>query len=214
MKYSHLIFDLDGTLVDSAPEIHEAAAAVCQNNGLTLPSLDYIHSRTGSPPNLFFLDHGCNPEDVDQLVADFRAYLTSNAGNPACVSLGAAQLLEFSTYHSIRVSLATTKPTGLARILLKRYGLADYFNHIQGTDFPLQHKPKPDILNACITRSSAAPVAMVGDTLFDVEAANNAGIDSIAVASGSHGTSRLEGANPTYLVSSLYDIIGILAQET
>ena len=55
MKYSHVIFDLDGTLVDSASEIHEAAAEVCREHELLIPSLDYIRSMSGSPPSLFFL---------------------------------------------------------------------------------------------------------------------------------------------------------------
>lgn len=50
MKYAHFIFDLDGTLVDSASEIHQAAAAVCSAYSLAIPSLAYIREMTGSPP--------------------------------------------------------------------------------------------------------------------------------------------------------------------
>jgi phosphoglycolate phosphatase len=210
MNYSHFIFDLDGTLVDSASEIHEAAVVVCVENGLSIPSLEYIRTMTGSPPRLFFLDHGCNEAEVEVRVAEFRAHLAAHAGDPSCVFPAVIPVLEHLHQNSIRISLATTKPSALAASLLERYGLAPYFSHIQGTDPPLQHKPNPDILHACMQLADASAVVMVGDTIFDVEAAHNAGIDSIAVCSGAHSPERLAEARPTFLFASLQEIPGIL----
>lgn len=210
MKYSHIIFDLDGTLVDSASEIHEAAVGVCRKHALSIPSLDYIRTMTGSPPRLFFLDHGCSEADTEARVAEFRAHLANHAGDPACVFPDVIPVLEHLHRHSIRISLATTKPSALAASLLERYGLSPYFSHVQGTDPPLQHKPKPDILEACMRQLKGSEVAMVGDTIFDVEAAHNAGIDSIAVCSGAHSPERLAEARPTFLFASLQEITGIL----
>jgi len=214
MKYSHIIFDLDGTLVDSASEIHEAAVAVCFEHGLSLPSQEYIRTMTGSPPRLFFLDHGCGEADVEARVAEFRAYLATHAGDPGCVFPPVIPVLEHLHQHSIRISLATTKPSDLASCLLERYGLALYFSHVQGTDPPMQHKPNPEILHACMQQSDAGAVAMVGDTIFDVEAAHNAGIDSIAVCSGAHSPERLAEARPTFLFASLQELPGILELHT
>jgi len=210
MMYSHLIFDLDGTLVDSASEIHEAAVLVCRAHNLSIPSLEYIRTMTGSPPRLFFLDHGCGEADLDERVIEFRSYLAANAGDPACVFPAVVPVLSQLQQQAIRISLATTKPTALATSLLERYGLAHYFAHIQGTDPPLQHKPNPDILHACMEKASPGAVAMVGDTIFDVEAAHNAAIDSIAVSTGAHSEERLAGAQPTFLFRSLDEILGIL----
>jgi len=146
MNYAHVIFDLDGTLVDSAAEIHEAAVAVCRAYGLSIPSLAYIREMTGSQPRLFFLDHGCNDTDVEARVAEFRAHLAANAGDPGCVFPAVLPVLKQLNHHSIRISLATTKPSELAATLLARYGLSSYFSHVQGTDPPLQHKPHWRIL--------------------------------------------------------------------
>jgi phosphoglycolate phosphatase len=213
MKYTHFIFDLDGTLVDSASEIHEAAVAVCSTYGFSIPSFDYIRAMTGSPPRLFFLDHGCSEVHVDARVADFRAYLAAHAGDPGCVFQGVIPLLEHLHQHEVRISLATTKPSQLATSLLERYGLAPFFAHVQGTDPPLQHKPHPDILHACMQKVESGPVVMVGDTIFDVEAAHNAGVDSIAVSSGAHSSDRLAQARPTFLCSSLEEIPGLLERS-
>jgi phosphoglycolate phosphatase len=210
MKYKHIIFDLDGTLVDSASEIHEAAASVCGAYGFSIPSLDYIRAMTGSPPHLFFLDHGCSEADVDVRVAEFRAHLAVHAGDPGCVFPDVKKVLEYLHQNEIRISLATTKPSQLATSLLERYGLAPFFAHVQGTDPPLQHKPHPDILHVCMKKATPGPVVMVGDTIFDVEAAHNAGIDSIAVSTGAHSPERLTGARPTFLCTSLAEIPGLL----
>lgn len=210
MRYAHFIFDLDGTLVDSAAEIHEAAIAVCRTYGFSIPSLDYIRTMTGSPPSLFFLDHGCSEEDVDVRVTEFRAYLAAHAGDPGCVFPGVIPLLEHLQQHEIRISLATTKPSELAGSLLERYGLAHFFSHVQGTDRPLRHKPYPDILHACMQKVESGPVVMVGDTIFDVEAATNAGIDSIAVSTGAQSPDQLAAARPTFLCASLAEITGLL----
>jgi len=206
MNYSHFIFDLDGTLVDSASEIHEAATVVCRKHGLLIPSLNYIRNMTGSPPSLFFLDHGCAESDSKLLVAEFRSYLKANAGDPGCVFPAVTSLLEHLRQQETRISLATTKPTELASSLIERYGLSQYFEHIQGTDPPMRHKPQPDILNACLELAPHGYAVMVGDTVYDVEAAHNAGIDSIAVCSGAHSVDRLTEACPTFLFESLQDI--------
>ena len=63
MSYHHFIFDLDGTLVDSATEIHLAVTAVCQKHDLPIPTEAYIRRMTGSPPRIFFLDVAARPED-------------------------------------------------------------------------------------------------------------------------------------------------------
>ena len=102
MKYAHLIFDLDGTLVDSATEIHDAAVAVCSEHGLSVPSLDYIRTMTGTPPRQFFLDHGCDEVQVDARVVEFRAHLADNAGDPDCVFSAVLPVFEQLQEHSIR----------------------------------------------------------------------------------------------------------------
>lgn len=212
MIYSHFIFDLDGTLVDSAAEIHDASCAICSMHRLSMPSIEYIRSMTGAPPGIFFRDHGCKDEDVDRLVFEFREYLAVNAGDPKCVIDGVNQLLDTLKTKDIRISLATTKPSSLASILLDRYQLSGYFSHIQGTEHPLRHKPEPDIINKCLDKAPSLSSVMVGDTTFDIQAAQNASIDSIAVCSGSHAKSILQDASPTLLVDSPRELLAYLQQ--
>jgi len=212
MMYAHVIFDLDGTLVDSSSEIYEAAVYVCREHNLKIPTFDYIRSMTGSPPRLFFLDHGCRDDDVDALVIEFRSYLADHAGDPNRVFTPVLPLLTVLHQRSIRLSIATTKPTSLAVQLLGRYGLLHFFSHVQGTDAPLRHKPHPDIIYSCIKKTAAGGSSvMVGDTTFDVEAAHNASIDSIAVCTGAHSYDLLTQVSPSFLLHSLDEFLGIFS---
>lgn len=209
-SYTHIIFDLDGTLVESAAEIHSAAAHVCFQEGLTIPTVDYIRAKTGNHPSTFFLDHGASENVVEQMVTNFRQKLQRDAGDPACVMDGAQELLARITSCGMWVSLATTKPTELAVLLLHRYGLHGFFDHVQGTDPPLRYKPHPDILNVCISRVPARRALMVGDTTLDLDAATNAGIDSAGICSGTHSIDLLSTRKPTFLLQQLGQLAEVL----
>ena len=213
MVYQHIIFDLDGTLVDSASEIHESAAYVCAEHGLQIPSQEYIRQATGSPPVQFFLDHGCEPVQAEALVPIFRQRLAERAGNPDCVYEDVEQVLSLLYHRGMRVSLATTKPTALASLLLTRYGLFSFFSHIQGTDPPLRHKPHPDIIKACISHAPNLKTLMVGDTCYDIEAASQAGIDSVGITLGAHGEEKLSELEPTFIINRMNELMLVLGIE-
>lgn len=213
MVYQHIIFDLDGTLVDSASEIHESVAFVCEQQGLPIPSQEYIRQATGSPPVQFFLDHGCERAHAESLVPIFRQRLADRAGSPDCVYGDVAQVLANLHHRGFRLSLATTKPSQLASLLLARYGLSPFFAHIQGTDPPLRHKPSPDIVKACISYAPDLKAVMVGDTCFDIEAATRAGIDSVGVTAGAHGKEKLSQSGPTFIINRMNELMPVLGLE-
>lgn len=200
MAYRHAIFDLDGTLVDSAKEIHDAACYVCEEFRLVSPSFEYIKSTTGQHPSKFFSDHGAKGENLLQdCVQRFRAHLLSNAGDPSLVLPGVVSLLEELARQNVFVSCATTKPTALAETLIGRYCLRQYFAHVQGTDVPMRSKPAPDVVLACLEKGHGLSALMVGDTVLDIQAARAAEIDSAAVATGADTLETLSEAGPTYL---------------
>jgi len=213
MVYQHIIFDLDGTLVDSASEIHESAAYVCAEHGLQVPSQEYIRRATGSPPVQFFLDHGCEPVQAEALVTIFRQRLAERAGSPDCVYGDVPNVLALACQHGMRVSLATTKPSKLASLLLTRYGLSPFFAHVQGTDPPLRHKPHPDIIQACMSHAPDLKAVMVGDTSFDIEAATLAGIDSVGITVGAHGMEKLVQSEPSFIINRMNELLPVLGIE-
>ncbi len=200
MAYLHVIFDLDGTLVDSTKEIHAAACSVCEKFSLPLPSSDYIRSATGQHPLRFFSDHGAESDSLlNECVQLFREHLLHSAGDPALVLPGVVSLLEYLTCQNIRISCATTKPTLLAETLLGRYRLGKYFAHVQGTDPSMNCKPAPDVIQACLVKAKGLTALMVGDTVLDIKAARAAAIDCAAVATGADTLERLREERPAHL---------------
>ena len=203
MKYNHFIFDLDGTLVNSASEIYNSVKHICSENNLTIPDQEYIKKMTGSPPSEFFIDHGCRKEDTTRLVKEFRDHLKVHAGDQKNIFPGVIDLLQYISNNNYRISLATTKPTELAKTLLNRYGISKYFDHIQGTDSGLKHKPSPDIINICLEKAKKGKAVMIGDTIYDIKAANNAGIESIAITHGAHSEFELRNERPSCIVNNI-----------
>lgn len=202
--YKHAIFDLDGTLVDSSTEIYAAVKVACSEHGLQLPCLDYIRASIGLHPSKFFADHGASDQEtITNCVSFFRRQLFQNAGDPCLVMPGVSSLLESLAHEGVVMSCATTKPTVLALELMGRYGLKEYFQHIQGTDPPMCCKPAPHVVEACLHRAGGLPAVMIGDTVLDIQAARSAGVDSAAVAAGADTVEKLKQEKPTYLFSTI-----------
>ena len=130
IKYDHILFVLDGTLVDSTYEIFKAVKSTCKKNDLKIPNLDYFKSRVGMHPDIFFRDHGAN-DNIDFLVQEFREILFHEAGDKSLVFEGVFDLLQIIKNNKSRISLATTKPTFLAKKLIPKYGLKEFFSYIQ-----------------------------------------------------------------------------------
>ena len=206
LNYDHYLFDLDGTLVNSTCEIFSAAKKTCQNNNLNVPSFEYFKKKVGVHPDIFFLDHGAT-NNIDGLVDEFRNILFKEAGDPKLVFKGAAELLQLLYKKNKRISLATTKPTFLARTLIKRYGIDHYFSFVQGTEKNIRPKPKPDMIFKCLSKNSELSSVMIGDTISDILAAKNADIDSIGVTTGACNKKELSNTCAIMVVDDLSSLI-------
>jgi phosphoglycolate phosphatase-like HAD superfamily hydrolase len=108
-----------------------------------------------------------------------------------------------------RKSTATTKGTPTTRIVLEKFGLLPFFDHVQGTDgFPA--KPNPDVILAALSALGAAPgdCLMVGDSASDMEAAKRAGVKSCAVTYGYGTQEALSEWPPDFWISDLRELLG------
>lgn len=193
-----VVFDLDGTLLDSAPDIHAAVNRVIGRRGLAPYSLDEVKAMIGDGVKVLterFLagrgqayDQACH----DELVADEdirSARLTAPFE-------GIAEVLTVLEAGGWRLAVCTNKPEGPARELLASLGLGGRFAAIGGGDsFPVR-KPHPDHLRATLAAAGGVPetAVMVGDHRNDVMAAAGAGIPCIFVAWGYGPAAMADGA--------------------
>ena len=194
------LFDVDGTLVDSAADICAAIQLVLSTTRQNAVTDDFLRFYIGR--HLLDLFQDLMPEltreQIDLMIADYRRiYLARNHGATHAFP-GVAEALAALPG---RKSTATTKGTPTTRVVLERFGLLPYFDHVQGTDgFPA--KPEPDVILASLKALGAAPedCLLVGDAPADMEAGRRAGVKTCAVLWGYGKREDLARWEPDYWI--------------
>jgi phosphoglycolate phosphatase len=176
------LFDLDGTLVDSAADICGTIQTVLRASGRDDVPDALLRRYIGRHLIDLFTDLGFARESMDQMVADYRALYTAGGHANTTVYPGVPEML--SRLRGLK-STATTKGTPTTRIVLEKFDLIKYFNHVQGTDgFPA--KPEPDVIFKSLEILGVTPqeCLLVGDSPADMDAGRRAGVQTCAVSYG------------------------------
>jgi len=194
-----VIFDVDGTLVDSQTEIHAAMELAHRNLGVVMPSPAQIRSIVGlSLPEGFAILHPQQDDATRDALADHyrQSYFTLRTAPNAVEAVffdGMKEVLD--QLHSEPMTLlavATGKSRrGLDR-LLAHHGLEGHFQSTQVCD-DHPSKPHPSMIQAAMADTGIGPghTTMIGDTTYDIDMAHAAGVHSIGVAWGYHVTQDL-----------------------
>jgi HAD superfamily hydrolase (TIGR01509 family) len=198
------LFDVDGTLVDSAADICGAIQGVLVKNPPKAPVDEaFLRRYIGFHLNDLFSDlfPGITTEELDRLVREYRTIYP--ARDHACTRVfpGVAEGLE---KLGGRKSTATTKGTPMTRAVLQKFGLLPFFDHVQGTDgFPC--KPEPDVVLRSLDVFQVRPedCLLVGDAAPDMEAGRKAGVKICAVDYGYGNIDDMKKFEPDYWISDL-----------
>jgi len=176
-----VVFDLDGTLIDSAPDIHAAANTLMERHGLGPFTPAETRSFIGSGVPHFITcclrarGEAGNAALRAQLIAEFidiyEASVTLTRVYP-----GAAEALAALVSGQYALGLCTNKPQGPARAVLEHLGLAAHFPVVIGGDSLSVRKPDPAPLQAAVAGLGARDVVYVGDSEVDAETAARAGL--------------------------------------
>jgi HAD superfamily hydrolase (TIGR01509 family) len=194
------LFDVDGTLMHSEPDITAAIQEVLRAKGRTGVSAAFLRTYIGRHLLDVFLDVGFERCAIDQLIADYRVIYLARKHASTSVYPGVAQMLGSLPG---RKSTATTKGTPTTRAILEQFGLLSHFDHVQGTDgFPA--KPEPDVILAALAALGASPkdCLFVGDSAADMEAGQRAGVQRCAVRWGYGDVAEMTRWNPEYWIDT------------
>ena len=202
------LFDIDGTLLDSAPDITASISqAVFERTGRTDVPVEFLRTYIGR--HLLDLFEIILPdwtrERHEGLILDYRAIYTARGHKNTKLYPGVAEALAALPG---RKSTATTKGTPTAGLVLELFGLRPYFEHVQGTDgFP--SKPEPDVILRAIEALGARPgdCLMVGDSGPDMDAGRRAGVKTCAVRWGYGNHAEMAGFSPDYWIDSPAELI-------
>jgi phosphoglycolate phosphatase len=201
-------FDLDGTLVDTAGEIAEAANRAIEEFGLP---------RQPEAELTLLIGHGARalveqllarlaPQlDAARVLSRFEHHYGHTTGVLGQPYPGCAETLQRLRAAGLRLACVTNKSHRLARQLLQRHGLLDDFALLVGGDSLPQRKPHPSVLLHVAARldTPIANVAHVGDSAVDVMAARQSGATAWAVPWGYNGGQPIASAEPDRLFESL-----------
>ncbi|MDH2172402.1 phosphoglycolate phosphatase [Acinetobacter johnsonii] len=211
-----LLFDLDGTLVDSATDLHRAMNMSL--NALQLPTVTEAQVRVwvGKGTALFCqstLQHLTGKVDPAQQQQLLETFLKIYNADP-CVETqpfdGILEFLEWGLAQKKTMICVTNKPEAPARAIVDHLGMTHYFADVIGGDRFEERKPHPRQLLHCVEQyaQSKDQVLMIGDSSNDVEAARRAGIDCVVVSYGyNHGENILD-CQPQQVVDNLCELIG------
>jgi phosphoglycolate phosphatase len=215
--WSCILFDLDGTITDSAPGITEQLAKTLAFMGLPVPSPAHLLEYVGPPILDSFRDLAGMDDDAQQrALAHYRAGYAGGGVFDSTVYPGVPEVLRAIRDAGIPLSLATSKPESQARRVLDHYGLTGFFTEICGASEDEVRSAKADVIEEALRRLRAAGVdlgrvVMVGDREHDVLGAASHGIPTIMVGWG-YG-SPAEQAGTIAVVDTAAELESLLVPE-
>lgn len=233
-----VVFDLDGTLVDSSRDIHDALAVALKSvdDGRESVAADEAALHDGAHGQTLEQFFGAarprlGSQGMAALIAAYRhhyhSHLLDHTRPFAGVvdGLGRLQRLREESHRGhgprLRLAVATTKLTATARRVTEELGLLPYFDHVLGSD-GLRAKPDPAVVHAVFAHLGRAPgiVAskqwdvMIGDTDFDVLAGRAAGLATCAVGWSELPRDRLLAARPDFVAHTFAEIVDLITAQT
>jgi phosphoglycolate phosphatase len=187
-----IVFDLDGTLVDTAPDLIETLNVVFAREGM--PPVDYDTARNliGGGAKAMLVrgieaeGRVVEPAKLQKMFDDFIAYYADHVADRSRPFPGLNDALDTLAARGCRFAVCTNKLEGLSRLLLDKLQLTSRFEAICGQDTFAIQKPDPEILRRTIAAAggSMQHAVMIGDSATDVHTARAAGIPVIAVDFG------------------------------
>ncbi len=199
-RFSAILVDLDGTIVDSAPGITASLAHTLEVLGRPVPSPSELVAWVGPPILDSFRDRaGFTTEQAEHALTVYRPHYLSTGVFDAHVYGGVPEVLVAIRAAGTPLSLATSKPETPARIVLEHFGLAQHFDELTGASDDEKRSAKADVVEEALRRLRAGgadlsrPV-MVGDRHHDVEGAAAHQVPTIFVTWGYGDPAEGEGA--------------------
>jgi len=160
--YSTLLFDLDGTLTDSAPGILNSVSYALNKFGIEEQDKDSLRHFIG-PPLIteFKRSFGVSDEDAKKLVSFYREYFSTKGIFENDVYVGIPELLERLTNEGKQLIVATSKPEEFAIKILEHFGIAKYFTVIAGATMNESRTSKEDVIKYALEKGKVSDLASV-----------------------------------------------------
>jgi phosphoglycolate phosphatase len=215
-----VVFDLDGTLLDTHIDLVESLNYTIASLNLSPVSYDDLTHLVGHGAKVM-IERACKlqghplaPEALPALLDRFIGHYTENMPGQTVAYPGLLAAMDNLKDQGYRLAVCTNKLEGLARTLLERLQLTHYFEAITGGDTFAVRKPDAAHLLGTIEKAGGDPrrTIMIGDSANDILVARNANIPSIAVTFG-YSDVPIETLQPTHIIASFTELTPVLVDR-
>lgn len=216
-----IVFDLDGTLVDSAPDLAFAVDAMLERLGLPPRGLQEVRAWIGNGVSMLVkralsgqMQPDKEPERFGEGLAAFTEIYAAHLCERGGLFPGVLEGLRELKRQGFRLAVVTNKPSRFTLPLLEQLGVAGYLDYIGCGDHFEQHKPHPEPLLKTAARFGVRPehALMIGDSANDVRAARAAGYGVLVVSYGYCSAARVEDLHADGVIHSLAELPELLKQ--
>lgn len=217
LPYKLLVFDWDGTLMDSQAEIVYCFQSAAKDLGRTVPSVDAIHNIIGIGMKQAVMSIFAGVEtdsEIQEIVEAYRQHYFHPAKVPSELFPGIYDMLIALEEKGYFLAVATSKGRRGLDAALERTGLDKVFHATRCID-EAQSKPHPQMLLDAIDILGVenSESLMIGDTEYDLQMANNAGVHGVGVKCGAHGEEQLEACKPRTILAHTNQLLSWLDQQ-
>lgn len=209
LNYESVLFDLDGTLTDSAPGILNSIRYALERMGRPVPDAATLNAFIGPPLLDSFQRHcGLSSEESREALRLYRERFATKGLLENSVYPGVVGMLEALKARGLKIILATSKPEAFARRILDHFGLTRFFDAIHGATMDERRSRKAEVIAWALAHSGEIGRAvMVGDRANDIEGARANGIAAIGVLWGYGDEAELRRAGATIFVRQPSEIL-------
>ena len=212
-RFCHLIFDLDGTLVDTRADLAAAANYMLAQLGLPIQSVEQVAGYIGQGARVL-VERVLGPQHAHLTSAGFEIFMQfygEHLVDQSVVYSGLDQVLAAAQSHGLVLSVLTNKPAGPSRAILSGLGLTPFFGHVVGGDSLAVKKPDPHgvwFLQR-VTRLPLAETLLIGDSAIDVQTGRAAGLAICGVGWGFDADGMNE-QRPDFVVDSPAELLDVI----
>ena len=218
MTYTHVIFDLDGTLLNTLEDLVLAGNHVCESRGWPTYSTDQFRYKIGNGQlklieRLIPAEFAGDGTVFERALADFRSYYGAHKEDHTAPYPGILELLDALRESGVTCAVLSNKDHAATEPLVERY-FGERIGLAQGRIDAFPPKPDPAITMHVLEQLDVDPqhALYVGDSDVDVACGHNAGMKACGVAWGFRGRAELETAGADYVIDAPGELLGIVLQ--
>lgn len=209
MRFKYALFDLDGTLLESAPGILTCIRETLENNHIKYREED-LWKMIGPPFRVSMVKYcGMTPEQAEGFISEYRTRYEEYGWKMSKPYEGIEELIKNLKNAGVILATATSKPEKFTVRMLEYHGLLKYFDVVGAALNDKTRETKKDVVNWTLEQLGVQDIneaIMIGDRLYDIEGARECSLDTIAVLWGYGSKKEFEEYNAKYILETPKDV--------